>query len=173
MSSTICRTLQIADQARQVLAACEKSPSDAVQLRYDPRNPFDICALTFTPIYRGSKFAEDPYTGARFQPECAGQVRKMALVSVMLCVDVGGTYAVMLVWVTPAVSTETLELPTGVRAVGGLVALIRQTCDPKSIMRFYAGEPHRRYGAHWRRRLRPSHLTHPSAVRRRPAAAGH
>lgn len=65
---------QIADQARQVLAACEKTPTDTVQVRYDTRNPFDICSLTFTPIYRGSKYVEDPYTGARFQPECAGQL---------------------------------------------------------------------------------------------------
>jgi coatomer protein complex subunit alpha (xenin) len=79
--ATFCRRLlelnpgqKIADQARQVLAACEKSPTDAVQLRYDARNPFDICSLTFTPIYRGSKSVEDPFTGARFQPECAGQL---------------------------------------------------------------------------------------------------
>ena len=45
----------MAAQARQVLAACEKSPTDAEALNYDPRNPFDICSLTFTPIYRGNK----------------------------------------------------------------------------------------------------------------------
>ena len=45
----------MAQQARQVLAACEKTPTDAEQLNYDPRNPFDICSLTFTPIYRGNK----------------------------------------------------------------------------------------------------------------------
>ena len=47
--------LQLAAQARQVLAACEKTPSDALQLQYDARNPFDICSITFTPIYRGNK----------------------------------------------------------------------------------------------------------------------
>jgi coatomer protein complex subunit alpha (xenin) len=62
------------EQARKVLAACEKAPSDEVAINYDARNPFDICCLTFTPIYRGSKYAEDKYTGARFQPECEGQV---------------------------------------------------------------------------------------------------
>jgi hypothetical protein len=39
-------------QARQVLAACEKTPTDEVPVNYDPRNPFDICCVTFTPIYR-------------------------------------------------------------------------------------------------------------------------
>ena len=46
--------MQIAQQARQYLAACEKSPTDAVQVDYDPRNPFDLCSITFTPIYRCS-----------------------------------------------------------------------------------------------------------------------
>ncbi|CAD7703860.1 unnamed protein product [Ostreobium quekettii] len=63
-----------ATQARQVLAACEKNPTDAVEITYDPRNPFDICCITFTPIYRGFKFVECPYTGARFQPDCKGQL---------------------------------------------------------------------------------------------------
>lgn len=43
----------MAQQARQVLAACEKTPTDVVVLDYDPRNPFDVCSITFTPIYRG------------------------------------------------------------------------------------------------------------------------
>eukprot|EP00882_Tetradesmus_deserticola_P020277 GHRQ01021880.1.p2 GENE.GHRQ01021880.1~~GHRQ01021880.1.p2 ORF type:complete len:102 (-),score=16.38 GHRQ01021880.1:481-786(-) len=43
---------QMALQARQVLAACEKTPTDEVPVNYDPRNPFDICCVTFTPIYR-------------------------------------------------------------------------------------------------------------------------
>ena len=44
----------MAQQARQVLAACEKSPVDTVVLDYDTRNPFDVCSVTFTPIYRGA-----------------------------------------------------------------------------------------------------------------------
>jgi coatomer protein complex subunit alpha (xenin) len=78
---TFCRRLlelnpgpKIATQARQVLSVCEKTPEDSVKINYDPRNPFDICSITFTPIYKGSKYVEDPYTGARFQPDCAGQL---------------------------------------------------------------------------------------------------
>lgn len=80
-AATFCRRLlelnppaKIAQQARQVLLACEKTPSDAVAVDYDARNPFDICTLTFKPIYRGNKYAECPFTGARFAPECKGQV---------------------------------------------------------------------------------------------------
>eukprot|EP01024_Parvocaulis_polyphysoides_P013881 TRINITY_DN15503_c0_g1_i3.p2 TRINITY_DN15503_c0_g1~~TRINITY_DN15503_c0_g1_i3.p2 ORF type:complete len:288 (-),score=19.14 TRINITY_DN15503_c0_g1_i3:654-1517(-) len=78
---TFCRRLlelnpgeKFSQQARQVLAACEKSPQDTIELDYDARNPFDICSITFTPIYRGSKYVEDPFTGARFQQSCEGQL---------------------------------------------------------------------------------------------------
>ena len=80
-AATFCRRLlelnapqKIAAQARQVLAACERAPEDAMDLAYDARNPFDLCAATFVPIYRGSPYVEDPYTGARFVPACEGQV---------------------------------------------------------------------------------------------------
>ncbi|GMH39915.1 hypothetical protein BSKO_07819 [Bryopsis sp. KO-2023] len=79
--ATFCRRLielnpgpKMGQQARQVLAACEAKPEDAVEINYDPRNPFDVCPLTLTPIYRGSKYVECPYTQARFQPDCAGQI---------------------------------------------------------------------------------------------------
>ena len=34
-------------------------PPPQVPVNYDARNPFDICTITFTPVYRGSKYAED------------------------------------------------------------------------------------------------------------------
>ena len=52
-----------------MLALCEQKGTDKVALQYDARNPFDICSLTFTPIYRGNQFCEDPYTKARWDPE--------------------------------------------------------------------------------------------------------
>jgi len=65
---------KIMEQARQVLTACEKAPADALRIQYDPRNPFDIDCINFLPIYKGSKCSEDPYTGARFSPDCEGQI---------------------------------------------------------------------------------------------------
>ncbi|KAK9804455.1 hypothetical protein WJX73_003595 [Symbiochloris irregularis] len=65
---------KIAAQARQYLAACERSPTDAVQLNYDARNPFDLCSITFTPIYKGNQYVECPFSKARFKPECRGQI---------------------------------------------------------------------------------------------------
>ena len=88
--ATFCRRLielqpdeKMATQAKQVLAACEKNPVDAVSLEYDPRNPFEICASTFTPIYKGNPFVEDPYTKAKFKPECEGQVSPIGGLSVI------------------------------------------------------------------------------------------
>jgi coatomer protein complex subunit alpha (xenin) len=80
-TATFCRRLlelnppaKMAQQARTVLLACERTPTDEVELNYDPRNPFDTCPITFTPIYRGNQFVECPYSGARFQPECKGKI---------------------------------------------------------------------------------------------------
>ena len=46
---------KIAEQVRGVLATCEKSLTDAVKIKYDPRNPFDICSSTFSAIYKVSR----------------------------------------------------------------------------------------------------------------------
>lgn len=39
-------------QTRKILSACEKTPTDAHELKYDQHNPFDICAASYIPIYR-------------------------------------------------------------------------------------------------------------------------
>ncbi|QDZ18457.1 subunit alpha of coatomer [Chloropicon primus] len=63
---------KIAQQARQVLAACEKNPTDAVEVNYDPRNPFVICSGTQTPIYRGDESVSCPMCGAKYLPKFKG-----------------------------------------------------------------------------------------------------
>ena len=64
----------VATQAKQVLAACEKTPKDEVTLNYDARNPFVTCPATFTPIYRGHKDAACPCCGAKHSASLAGSV---------------------------------------------------------------------------------------------------
>ena len=64
----------VATQAKQLLAACEKTPKDEVALAYDARNPFVTCAATLVPIYRGHKDAACPCCGAKHVPACAGSV---------------------------------------------------------------------------------------------------
>mmetsp|Transcript_49934 Transcript_49934/g.159794 ORF Transcript_49934/g.159794 Transcript_49934/m.159794 type:complete len:1224 (+) Transcript_49934:158-3829(+) len=80
-AATFCRRLlelnppaKVATQARQVLAACEKTPGDAVDVLYDARNPFVVCAKTLAPIYRGNRKSDCPYCGAQSIPDANGEV---------------------------------------------------------------------------------------------------
>ncbi|KAK3106032.1 hypothetical protein FSP39_011311 [Pinctada imbricata] len=63
----------VAAQTRKILAACEKTPTDAHELKYDQHNPFDICAATYVPIYRGKPVVKCPLSGACYLPEFKGQ----------------------------------------------------------------------------------------------------
>ncbi len=69
--------LQVVQSARQALTVCEQKDTDKVALEYDSRNPFDLCSVTFTPIYRGNQYAEDPYTKARFAIQAVGGIFKI------------------------------------------------------------------------------------------------
>lgn len=60
---------KVAQQAKQVLQACERAPKDEMELNYDPRNPFVTCGATFQPVYRGHKDVSCPTCGAKFVPE--------------------------------------------------------------------------------------------------------
>lgn len=61
-------------ECMQVLAACEADPVDAEKIAYDPRNPFDLCPVSLTPIYRGTHSVLCPYSGAKCSPEHEGKV---------------------------------------------------------------------------------------------------
>ncbi|KAF8586601.1 coatomer subunit alpha-2 [Ramaria rubella] len=60
---------KIIAKARQVLAAGERNPRNALEISYDEFTEFEICGATFTPIYKGSPSVQCPYTGAFFLPE--------------------------------------------------------------------------------------------------------
>jgi coatomer protein complex subunit alpha (xenin) len=64
----------VAQQTRKILAACERTPTDAHDLKYDEHNPFDICAATYTPIYRGKPVVKCPLSGTCYLPEFKGQL---------------------------------------------------------------------------------------------------
>jgi len=60
---------------RRVLRMCEqKGKSDAIELTYDPRNPFVLCSHSLTPIYQGNPSITCPYCGASTKPEFNGKV---------------------------------------------------------------------------------------------------
>ena len=68
----------VAQQTRRVLAACEKTPTNAVELKYDEYNPFDICAASYVPIYRGKPVVKCPLSGACYLPEFKGQLCRVS-----------------------------------------------------------------------------------------------
>lgn len=65
---------EYAQQARKVLAACEKNLTDAMEVNYDQHNPFDLCAASYVPIYRGKAVEKCPLSGACYLPEYKDEV---------------------------------------------------------------------------------------------------
>jgi len=62
----------VAQNIRKVLQACEKTPVDEIEVKYDEHNPFAICAKSYVPIYRGKPEVNCPLCGASYLPEHAG-----------------------------------------------------------------------------------------------------
>ncbi|THH32069.1 hypothetical protein EUX98_g2109 [Antrodiella citrinella] len=65
---------KIVAQARQRIAAGDRNPRNAVEIAYDEFTEFDICAASFTPIYKGLPSVRCPYTDATYLPEFKGQL---------------------------------------------------------------------------------------------------
>ncbi|KAG6816208.1 hypothetical protein H0H93_008307 [Arthromyces matolae] len=65
---------KIVAQARQRIAAGDRNPRNSVEVTYDEFTPFEICAATYTPIYKGSPSEHCPYTDASFLPQFKGSL---------------------------------------------------------------------------------------------------
>lgn len=55
-----------------MLTLSEKQARNANVLDYDERNPFEVCAATLRPIYRGTPSVTCPYCGAHHKPNFKG-----------------------------------------------------------------------------------------------------
>ncbi|XP_065175789.1 coatomer subunit alpha-like [Sycon ciliatum] len=75
----------VAQQARRVLAACDKNLTDAHQLRYDELNPFSVCGYSYVPIYRGKAQEKCPLCQAAYLPEHKGKVCTVCEVAEIGC----------------------------------------------------------------------------------------
>jgi len=71
----------VAQQTRKILQACDKNPTNAVSMNYDELNPFTICAVSFTPLYRGKPQETCPFCGASYSPEYVGTLCTVCKVS--------------------------------------------------------------------------------------------
>jgi coatomer protein complex subunit alpha (xenin) len=56
------------------VAAGDRNPRNAVEIAYDEFTDFEICATSFTPIYKGSPSVRCPYTDAAYLPEYKGHL---------------------------------------------------------------------------------------------------
>merc|ERR1719356_319410 len=72
---------EVAQQTRKILQACDKNPTDEHKLNYDEHNPFDICAASFVPIYKGAECETAPLSGAKYLPQFKGEVCRVDGVS--------------------------------------------------------------------------------------------
>jgi len=65
---------EVATQARKVVKFAEQNNENAHALNYNERNPFVVCGISFTPIYKGSPSVTCPYCSASFLPAHRGKV---------------------------------------------------------------------------------------------------
>lgn len=65
---------EVAQQARKILQACELNLVDEHTLEYDEHNPFNLCAITYKPIYKGKPEEKCPLCGASYNPTYKGEL---------------------------------------------------------------------------------------------------
>ncbi|KAH8592370.1 coatomer WD associated region-domain-containing protein [Bisporella sp. PMI_857] len=62
------------ENARKIKAQCERNPSDAIEIEFDQFAEFDVCAASYTPIYKGSAFEVCAFDGSKYQAKYKGSV---------------------------------------------------------------------------------------------------
>lgn len=84
---------ELATKSKKILQACDKSPTDAVDLDYDQHNPFNVCGKTYKPIYKGSPMVKCAYCSAAYVPSLEGQVCTVCRVGKIGGTSIGGLAA--------------------------------------------------------------------------------
>ncbi|CCE63084.1 hypothetical protein TPHA_0D04500 [Tetrapisispora phaffii CBS 4417] len=70
-----------AEQAKKIKDKSDSLANDAVEIDFDPYAEFDICASSYTPIYKGEPSVQDPLTGAKYHSSEKDNIDKIALIS--------------------------------------------------------------------------------------------
>ena len=71
----------MAMNAKRIIQASGNDTRDENPVNYDERNPFEICAATYQPIYRGKPHVICPFTQAFYIPEMVGSIDAIAGIS--------------------------------------------------------------------------------------------
>jgi coatomer protein complex subunit alpha (xenin) len=61
-------------QAKKIKTACERNPTDVLEVEFDQFAEFDVCAASYTPIYGGSPSASCPFDGVKYQASYKGSL---------------------------------------------------------------------------------------------------
>ena len=61
-------------QARTMKARCERNPFDKHPIDFDQSAEFDICAASYTPVYKGTSSSSCSYDGSMYHAQYKGQV---------------------------------------------------------------------------------------------------
>ncbi|EDW31170.1 GL20730 [Drosophila persimilis] len=71
----------VAQQVRKILQACEINPVDEHQLQYEEFNPFNICGISWKPLYRGKPEVTCPFCNCSYDPQFKGNLCNVCEVS--------------------------------------------------------------------------------------------
>ncbi|KAG7819124.1 hypothetical protein KL928_002992 [Ogataea angusta] len=72
-----------AEQASKIKAKSDSISTDAVEIDFDPYADFDVCAGTFTPIYKGSPSVTEALTGAKYHASEKGKICSITKVTLV------------------------------------------------------------------------------------------
>ncbi|KAK5673935.1 hypothetical protein LTS10_013289 [Elasticomyces elasticus] len=74
LPSTPVYSLADAGLGSQGQDCAERSPSDALDIDFDPFTEFDLCGGSFTPIYAGDASSTCPFDGTKYLAKYKGTV---------------------------------------------------------------------------------------------------
>ncbi|KAJ2467129.1 hypothetical protein GGI02_004135, partial [Coemansia sp. RSA 2322] len=71
----------IAEKARKMITICDRQSRDSLDINYDARNPFVVCAASHEPILEGEPTVACPYCQAPYKPEFDGSLCRVCSVA--------------------------------------------------------------------------------------------
>lgn len=69
------------EQAQKIKTKSESISTDSVAIDFDPYAEFDICAATYTPIYKNAPYVTEALTGAKYQLSEKGSICKITKIT--------------------------------------------------------------------------------------------